>query len=120
GRGFRCLKVKIGKSLTEDIARVVRLRDLVGPDIALRVDANQGYRPAELLRFLHDTAGLGIELVEQPLPPNGDDALRLLPADLTARLAADESVMDERDAARLAQDPRPFGTFVIKLMKCGG
>ena len=44
-RGFRILKVKIGKSIEEDLERLHKLRENVGQKITIRVDINQGYYP---------------------------------------------------------------------------
>lgn len=120
GRGFTVLKVKIGQDLTLDVERLARLRELVGPSIAIRVDGNIGYRPPQLLQLLRDTQDLDLEFVEQPLPPECVDAQRALPPAMVARLMADESMHDVADARRLVVPPRPFGLFNIKLMKCGG
>ncbi len=120
GRGFRVLKVKLGHSLEEDIERVTKLRELVGPGVTLRVDPNQGYDPASLMRFVERTARLDIEFLEQPLPARDVAALRALPAELRARVAADESLLDERDALELVRPSPACGIFNIKLMKCGG
>ena len=43
-----------------------------------------------------------------------------LPREDKARLVADESMLDAADARALAQEPRAFGVFNVKLMKCGG
>ncbi len=120
GRGFRCLKVKIGLDLEADIERLTKLREFVGGDVLIRVDANQGYSLAEAQRFHQATSGLAIELVEQPLPPHADDAMRTLPDELRRIIAADESLLSEEDAASLVQSPAACGIFNIKLMKCGG
>lgn len=120
GRGFTILKVKIGQDLALDIERLVRLRELVGPAIAIRVDGNIGYRPPQLLELLRATRSLALEFVEQPLPAELVDAQRLLPAALVDMLMADESLHDAADAHELARAPRPFGLFNIKLVKCGG
>jgi L-alanine-DL-glutamate epimerase-like enolase superfamily enzyme len=119
-RGFRVLKIKLGHVLEEDIERVTKLRELVGPGVTLRVDPNQGYTPASLTRFVERTARLDIEFLEQPLPAKDVDALRALPAALRARVAADESLLDERDALELVRPSPACGIFNIKLMKCGG
>lgn len=119
-RGFSVLKVKIGQDLGLDIERLVRLRELVGHGVALRVDGNAGYQPSELLRLLRDTEQLDIEFVEQPLPHDRIDAQRALPPSLVARLMADESLHGPADAQRLCAAPRPFGLFNVKLVKCGG
>lgn len=120
GRGFRALKVKLGHDLEEDIERVTRLRELVGPDVTLRVDPNQGYTTASLTRFVSATRDVDIEFLEQPLPAKDVAALRALPAELRARVAADESLLDERDALALVRPEPACGIFNIKLMKCGG
>jgi L-alanine-DL-glutamate epimerase-like enolase superfamily enzyme len=118
GRGFRILKVKIGKSFEEDLERLARLRERVGPDVTIRADANQGYTAAQVARFF--AAAPGVEFLEQPVPATSIDELRPLPEDVRARIAADESLLAPADALRLVQPPRPAGIFNIKLMKCGG
>lgn len=120
GRGFTVLKVKIGQDVGLDVERLVRLRERVGVGIALRVDGNVGYRPPQLLQLLRDTRSLDLEFVEQPLPPAGIDAQRALPPALAATLMADESLHDVADAQRLVAAPRAFGSFNVKLVKCGG
>lgn len=120
GRGFRCLKVKIGADLEADLERLARLREAVGPDVALRVDANAGYTPAETRRLLELLGHLDLELVEQPVAPEQVDGLRELPAELRGRIALDESVHTARDALALARPPAPAGLWVLKLMKSGG
>ncbi len=120
GRGFRILKVKIGRSLDEDIDRLRRLRAHVGPEIIIRADANQGYSVEETQRFFAETGALNIEFIEQPVKAGAIDDLRQLPSDLRDRIAADESLLGPADALRLATPPRPAGIFNIKLMKCGG
>lgn len=119
-RGFTVLKVKIGQDLELDVERLVRLRERVGRGIHLRVDANIGYQPPQLLALLRATQRLGLEFVEQPLPPDRIDAQRVLPAGLRDQLMADESLHGLADAQDLVRTPRPFGSFNIKLVKCGG
>lgn len=120
GRGFRVLKVKVGESVDLDVERLTRLRELVGADVPLLADGNVGYTPRDLGALLARTRSLDIRLIEQPLPTDAADAQRSLPPADVARLVADESMHDAADAERLAQEPRAFGVFNIKLMKCGG
>lgn len=119
-RGFRALKVKIGEAFDADVERLVRLREVIGADIALRADANMGYPPATIERFFAAVKQANVEFLEQPAPREHDAELRRLPAEIRRRLAADESLHDERDALALAREPRPYGIWNIKLMKCGG
>jgi L-alanine-DL-glutamate epimerase-like enolase superfamily enzyme len=119
-RGFRILKVKIGLDLQQDLERLAHLRESVGPRIAIRADGNQGYSVEETLRFFRETAALDLEFLEQPLPAAQVEAMRALPGEIRERIAADESLLTEDDARRLAAPPRACGIFNIKLMKCGG
>jgi len=63
--GFVILKVKGGKVLEEDIAKMIRLREEF-PGIQLRFDGNQGYTVAQALEFVKKTSKVGIEIFEQP------------------------------------------------------
>jgi len=120
GRGFKILKVKLGHSLDEDLERLARLRERIGKDIGVRVDPNQGYSAAEVNTFVDRTRGLDIEFLEQPMAADDIDAMRALPQDVRLRLAADETLLDARNALTLIEPPRACGIFNIKLMKCGG
>ncbi len=120
GRGFWALKVKLGRSLEEDVERLVRLREVVSPEVAIRVDPNQGYGPADVLAFARKTRDLDIEFLEQPMAAADIAAARELPAEIRDALAADESLLSPRDALELLRPPRACGIFNIKLMKCGG
>ncbi len=120
GGGFRILKLKTGLAWERDLETVAKVREAVGPGVRLRVDANQGYDAAALGLFLAGAGPLGIEFVEQPLPPEQLEVMRGLPAEVRARCAADENLHDPEDALHLAATPQPFGIYNIKLMKCGG
>ena len=120
GRGFKILKIKLGHSLDEDLARLARVRERIGRGVGIRVDPNQGYSAADVERFVEQTRDLGIEFLEQPMPADDIDAMRALPEEVRARLAADETLLDARDALKLIEPPRACGIFNIKLMKCGG
>lgn len=62
--GFGTVKLKVG--LDDDYARAAVVRDAVGPEVKLRLDANGAWTAEEALRKLHELAPLGIELCEQP------------------------------------------------------
>ena len=120
GNGFRCLKVKTGRSFEEDEERLSRLREKIGPNFAIRIDGNQGCTLEEALRLGGLARDLDIELIEQPLPAEAIAEMRSLPSPLRRIVAADESLHGEEDARVLVSDPPACGIFNIKLMKCGG
>lgn len=73
-RGFLGSKVKVGKpSLAEDVARLSAVRDALGDDFELMVDANQAFRVGEATRRAHAYADLALGWFEEPLP--ADDVL---------------------------------------------
>jgi L-Ala-D/L-Glu epimerase len=119
-RGFKVLKVKTGTSVEEDIERIIQLREKYGNHFTIRVDANQGYQVADLQQFIQKTASTNVELIEQPLKVGLEADLQTLPANIRQILAADESLKNARAALKLALEPRPYGIFNIKFMKCGG
>ena len=119
-RGFRVIKLKIGQQPEADIETVLALRQAVGPAMTIRVDANQGYTPAQLQAFAHACREAAVEFIEQPFPPAHLHWQRQLPPALSARCAADEDLHALNSALQLLQPPLPYGIFNIKLMKCGG
>ncbi len=119
-RGFKVLKVKLGKDLSEDIERIVKLREKFGKKFVIRIDANQGYDSAKTIEFYNMTKHLDVELIEQPLPAKAVEEMRKLPNEIRKIIAADESLLTPKSAMELVKPPRATGIFNIKLMKCGG
>ena len=121
GRGFRILKVKVGKGGAEDVARLRAVREAAGPDITLRVDANQGWTPEEAVRTigLMEDAGLNMELVEQPVSCHDFNGLKYVTAHTATPILADESVFSPEDAERILTE-HAADLINIKLMKTGG
>ena len=120
GRGFTFIKVKLGKSPEEDRERLVKLREVLGKEITIRVDANQGYSFLQLEDFYYQTLALNLELIEQPLAVALAEEYRKLPGEIKECIALDESLVNPSDAWQLASRPSAGKIFNIKLMKCGG
>ena len=117
--GFKCLKIKGGRDAESDVARVLKLREAVGPDIELRFDANQGYTVDQARQFVDRTRAANLELLEQPTPKGQPELLGQVTRSVSIPVMADESLMTLRDAFRLARNE--FVDMVnIKLMKVGG
>ncbi len=117
--GFRCLKIKGGRNLEADIERVRKVREAVGQGIELRFDANQGYSVREALSFVSGTRAASVALLEQPTPKAAPALLGQVTRHAAIPVMADESLVDLRDAFRLAR--RGLADMVnIKLMKVGG
>jgi L-alanine-DL-glutamate epimerase-like enolase superfamily enzyme len=119
-RGFKVLKVKLGRDLEEDIERIVKLREKFGNTVVIRIDANQGYDPKQTVLFYERTKALNVELIEQPLPAKAVKEMKTLPEQIREKIAADESLISPADALELVNPPLAARIFNIKLMKCGG
>ena len=119
--GFCILKVKVGKGGEKDVERVRRIREAVGPDAVLRVDANQGWSREEAVRTIRmmEDAACGIELVEQPVSCHDFKGLKLVTEAVETPILADESVFSVEDAERIIEE-KAADLINIKLMKTGG
>ncbi len=118
--GFDTIKVKVGRGFAEDVACVRAIRAAVGPDVTLRLDANQGWDFPTALRTLRALEPLGIAYCEQPLARLDFEGMRRLTAESPVPVMADESLFDHHDAAALASAPRACDFFNLKLAKTGG
>ncbi len=117
--GFVHLKLKGGRDVEEDIARVLAIREAVGETIGLRFDANQGYSVAESVSLVDRTRGARLELIEQPTIKDRPDLLGKVTEAVHLPVMADESLVSVRDAFRLAGEGL-VDMVNIKLMKVGG
>ena len=119
--GFNILKVKVGKEGLKDVARIEAIRKAVGPDVILRVDANQGWTPKDSVRIIRamEDRGLDIDLVEQPVHAHDFAGMQFVTGQVATPILADESVFSAEDAIKLIQG-RAADLINIKLMKTGG
>ncbi|WP_126979300.1 mandelate racemase/muconate lactonizing enzyme family protein [Frigidibacter oleivorans] len=67
--GFHACKIKIGFGLTEDLAVIRAVREAIGPDMRLMIDANHGYTVAEAIRLGRAAAEFDIDWFEEPVVP---------------------------------------------------
>ena len=101
--GAVALKVKLGKKPQDDIARIKAIRQAVGFDIPIRIDANQGWSFEEAVEALKGLEALKIQFCEQPMRTYNDHLLPQLRSQTIVPIMADESVYDHHDAERLCR-----------------
>ncbi len=118
-QGFRILKLKGGLSLEDDIEKVFKLREVLGKELTLRFDANQGYNVSQSVQFIERTKDAEIEILEQPTPYGNDEAMRKVVEHVEVPVMADESMRSLKDAFRLSKN-RITDMMNIKIMKVGG
>jgi L-alanine-DL-glutamate epimerase-like enolase superfamily enzyme len=108
--GFPRIKIKADRTGSLDAVRLARTRT----DAMLAVDANCAWSADDIRPLAGELAGLGVEFIEQPLPPEQDAAM---PGAHPLPFIADESCVTADDVPRAAAH---FDGFNIKLVKCGG
>jgi L-alanine-DL-glutamate epimerase-like enolase superfamily enzyme len=117
--GFDTLKVKIGRDVGEDFARVLAVRR-GHPHCRLIFDANAAYGVAEVFELLGELRAAGIEpaLLEQPVAREDWEGLGRLAREAGVPVAADESCRTPEDAVRIGRDGLAQ-VLNIKLAKSG-
>jgi o-succinylbenzoate synthase len=120
--GCRTAKVKVaepGQSLADDLARIEAVREALGPDGRIRVDANGAWSVAQAvtaIEALDRTAG-GLEYVEQPCA--SVEALAAVRRHVAAPIAADESIRRADDPMRV-RELDAADVVVLKVQPLGG
>lgn len=119
--GYRELKLKVGNDAQMDIKRVTAIRQSVGPDVKIRLDANQGWQAKEAVRTIRklEDLNLGIELIEQPVKAYDFEGLKFVTDHVDTEIMADEAAFSPQDIFRLLH-MGACDIINIKLMKAGG
>lgn len=118
-KGLEIIKVKLGKNVPADIERIRAIREKIGGDTPIFIDANQGYNEAEALKVLRAIEKYNVQSAEQPLPKDNIEGMARLNAISPIPIMADESLFDHRDALRVVRY-NACSTINIKLAKSGG
>lgn len=116
---FQIIKIKIGLNPVEDIERVKAIRQAVGDEVTLLVDANQGYKREDALRVIQALQEYRVEMIEQPVKAEDWDSLNYLCKQDVNFIVADEACFSPKDALHIAQHHACDG-INIKLMKSAG
>ena len=120
--GFDCLKIKVGgRTWRDDVEAVLAIEKAVGPYVALRLDANQGWDPKQAVQVIQaiEKAGVVLELVEQPVNAADLSGLKFVTDRTLTPILADEAVFSVADAMRILST-QSADIINIKLMKTGG
>ena len=117
--GFDTLKIKLGKDEEEDLTRVKEIRNAVGTQINLRVDANQAWKVKEAARLLQAMESLQIQYCEEPISRRKVHKLHKVRKVSPIKIMADESLIDHYDAQMLIKNGA-CDYFNLKLDKSAG
>jgi muconate cycloisomerase len=116
---FRQVKMKVGVADVDDAALLTSFRKVVGPDVDIRVDANEAWTCDNLEARWEPLRPFGITSLEQPVPHAQVDGLAALRPRLGVPIMLDESLCSLTDAQR-SIERGTCDLFNIRLSKCGG
>lgn len=118
--GYQEIKMKLGTDPRKDIERVRAVREAVGPDVPIKVDANQGWETVPTARnVMKALEPFNLAWVEQPLRRGDHSFFSQLKDRTSIPLMADESLINEQDLRTFLRDGS-VDYVNIKLMKSGG
>lgn len=118
-KGAKVLKVKLGKDAKTDMERIKQIRNAIGHEVKIRVDANQGWGFDDAIFALQNIWKYDIEFCEQPMRTWYDDRLPELIKLSPVKIMADESVFNHHDARRQINS-KSCDYINIKFSKSGG
>ena len=102
-QGFRTMKVKVGIDPEEDVARVRAIREAIGPDVRLGVDANGGWSPRAAVQTIPRLTEYGVYFAEQPVSDLDIAWLADVRRQVDIPIMADESVYSVQDAMAIVR-----------------
>lgn len=121
-QGFRSAKIKVGGNIEADRDRVKAIREAVGADFSLRIDANAGYDADTSIKLAGMVAPFNLQLFEQPVPADdiaGMARVRKAANAVGVPIMADESVLDHASLIRIIRMDAA-DIVKVKVMKQGG
>jgi L-alanine-DL-glutamate epimerase-like enolase superfamily enzyme len=121
-KGFRSCKIKVGGNIEADRDRVEAVREAVGPEFRIRIDANAGYDADTSIKLARMVAPFGLQLFEQPVPADDIAGMARVRREANAvgvPIMADESVLDHASLIRIIRMDAA-DIVKVKVMKQGG
>jgi L-Ala-D/L-Glu epimerase len=115
--GLQQIKVKVG--FRDDVQRMQAIREVVGSEASLRIDANRAWTLPEAVQTLEMLAPYGIAAIEEPLASGSVVDLARLRQETPIPIIVDESLLTLADADLLIEH-RAADLFNIRVSKCGG
>ncbi|MBI4430473.1 MAG: enolase [Candidatus Omnitrophica bacterium] len=116
---FAVKQIKVKIDGQNDKERLAAIRDTVGPDISLRVDANGAFDVKQAIGVLKDIVGIKIDCIEQPIPRGNVSDLAKVKAESPIPVMVDESLVTLEDAENLIS-AKACDFFNLRISKCGG
>jgi L-alanine-DL-glutamate epimerase-like enolase superfamily enzyme len=119
-QGFRCMKMNMGdKSLNDEIERIRVIREAVGEDIDIMIDANWSWTIPQAIRIGHALEPYNVKWLEDPLASDDAEDLRQLANALSIPIAAGETYCTKYEFRQL-MEKRAANVIIVDLQRVGG
>jgi L-alanine-DL-glutamate epimerase-like enolase superfamily enzyme len=99
--GYTELKLKVGRDFGQDHDTLAAIRDRVGPDVKIRIDANMIWSVPAAIKWIRGLEAFDLQYVEQPVPDFDVEGLAQVRRSVAVPIAADEACTDLRSALEL-------------------
>jgi len=101
-RGIGGIKMKVGQpDWRDDITRIEAVRDAIGPNVALMIDANQQWTRDEAIRFCRQVDRLGLAFIEEPLDARDYEGHQALTQALDTPVASGEMLTSYHEISQM-------------------
>jgi len=118
--GYSAIKIRVGQPwLEDDIRRVLKLREAVGPEVKLIADANQGWDAVTAIKFGRAVAEANLYWLEEPVPYYDLESSAKIAAALDTPLATGETEYTYLGFSRLAAE-KAADIWMPDLQRVGG
>lgn len=118
-KGCSSIKIKVGRDIDFDVQRLKEIRAAVGPNVKLRVDANQAWSVTTAIKAINKMEKFDLQFVEQPTPYNDIDGLAIVSRSVSVPITADESCTSYATAQQLIEK-RAVSAFTLYTSEAGG
>jgi len=118
-QGYLTLVVKIGRDAENDIERLKQVREAVGPNVNIRLDANEAYTPNQAIKIIKQMEKYNPEFVEEPVKRWDLDGMAQVAHAVDTPISSDES-NTSLDTVRKIIEKKAAGIINIKISKNGG
>jgi len=117
--GYTYMKLKVGLDPRRDVAAFKAVREAVGDDVFLSIDANQSYSTHQAIKVITECQKYGINLCESPVKCDDLRGMAFVRSQVQTPIMADEGARTTADVARMIEYGCIDGSS-IKLWNCGG
>jgi len=117
--GFKTVKLKVGGTLEDDLAKLKLVRQIMGKNAIIRVDANCAWTVDQTIAAADKFQIFNVASIEQPIKADDIAGLAKITANVQQEIVVDESLCTMADAKNLIEQ-KACGAFNIRISKVGG